>query len=64
MLSSSFVAYIAPFSRAFRDDLVKEKWTPDVIARQIPLTEGFDPMYLLTDASKTAGWAWPRMPGP
>ena len=56
MLSSSFVAYIAPFSRAFRDDLVKEKWTPDVIARQIPLTEGFDPMYLLTDASKTAGW--------
>ena len=33
MLSSSFVAYIAPFSRAFRDDLVKEKWTPDVLAR-------------------------------
>ena len=44
MLSSSFVAYIAPFSRAFRDELVNEKWTPDVIARAIPLTEGFDPM--------------------
>ena len=62
MLSSSFVAYIAPFSRAFRDQLVGEKWTPDVIARSIPLTEGFDPMNLLTDASKTAGWRAQGLP--
>ena len=62
MLSSSFVAYIAPFSRQFRDTLVNERWTPDVIARQIPLTEGFDPMNLLTDASKTAGWRAEGLP--
>merc|ERR1719327_1200542 len=62
MLASAFVAYIAPFSRQFRDELVKEKWTPDVIARGIPLTEGFDPMFLLTDASKTAGWRAEGLP--
>jgi len=56
LLSSSFVAYIAPFAREFRDQLVNEKWRPDAVTRSIPMTENFDPMALLTDASKTAGW--------
>ena len=56
VLSSSFVTYIAPFSHEFRDQLVNEKWRPDVVSRGIPTTESFDPMFLLTDASKTAGW--------
>ena len=56
MLSSSFVSYIAPFSREFREQLCNEKWKPDALARSIPMTEGFDPMDLLTDASRTAGW--------
>ena len=33
LMSSSFVAYIAPFSRQFRDSLVDEKWKPDMLAR-------------------------------
>jgi dynein heavy chain len=56
MLASSFVAYIAPFTRQFRDELTNDKWRPDAVARGIPMTEGFDPMSLLTDASKTASW--------
>uniref|UniRef100_A0A7S2NI24 Dynein heavy chain n=1 Tax=Haptolina brevifila TaxID=156173 RepID=A0A7S2NI24_9EUKA len=62
MLSSSFVAYIAPFSREFRDELIGEKWRPDAVARGIPMTGGFDPMTLLTDASKTAGWRSEGLP--
>ena len=62
LLSSSFVAYIAPFSRQFRDALVDEKWRPDMLARGVPLTAGFDPMNLLTDSSKTAGWQAEGLP--
>jgi len=62
LLSSSFVAYIGPFSREFRDDLVDQKWKPDMATRAVPLTEGFDPMKLLTDASKTAGWQAEGLP--
>jgi len=62
LLSSSFVAYIAPFSREFRDSLVDEKWKPDMVARTMPLTEGFDPMKLLTDAARTASWQAEGLP--
>ena len=62
MLASSFVAYIAPFSSAFRERLLGELWKPDLIGRGIPLTDGFDPMNLLTDASKTAGWRAEGLP--
>ena len=51
LVSSSFVAYIAPFSRQFRDSLVDEKWKPEMLAGGVPLTAGFDPMNLLTDSS-------------
>ena len=51
LLSSSCVAYIAPFSRQFRDSLVDEKWKPEMLAGGVPLTAGFDPMNLLTDSS-------------
>ena len=62
LMSSSFVAYIAPFSRQFRDSLVDEKWKPDMLARGVPLTAGFDPMNLLTDSSKTASWQAEGLP--
>jgi len=62
MLSSSFVAYIAPFSREFRDELIGDKWRPDAVSRGIPMTDGFDPMKLLTDASMTAGWRSEGLP--
>ena len=62
MLASSFVAYIAPFSREFRDDLVNERWRPDAVSKTIPMTDNFDPMALLTDASLTAGWRAEGLP--
>jgi hypothetical protein len=35
---------------------------PDMLARGVPLTAGFDPMNLLTDSSKTAGWQTEGLP--
>ena len=53
VLLSSF-AYMAPFSRQFRNSLMDEKWRPDMLAQGVPLTAGFDTINLLTDSSKTA----------
>jgi dynein heavy chain len=35
---------------------------PDMLARGVPLTAGFDPMNLLTDSSKTASWQAEGLP--
>ena len=46
---SSFVSYAGPFNSKFRDFLVNEKWLPDMIEREIPMTAGVrDPMDVLT----------------
>jgi dynein heavy chain len=62
MLSSSFIAYIAPFSRGIRDILVSEKWSPDLVSRNIPMTANLDPMDLLTNMATTAGWRTEGLP--
>ena len=62
MVSSSFIAYIAPFNAKFRAELWQARWMPDVVERKIPSTDGFKPMDLLTDASTTATWRQEGLP--
>jgi hypothetical protein len=42
--------------------LVDNNWTPDVVERQIPLTEGRRPLSLLTDDTEMARWGNEGLP--
>eukprot|EP01044_Picomonas_judraskeda_P020468 COSAG03_NODE_4561_length_1509_cov_1.768794_1_plen_144_part_10 len=44
MLASAFVSYVGAFTAEYRAEFVKDKWLPDMIERQIPMTEGIDPI--------------------
>ena len=56
LLGAEFVSYIGPFTSKFREKLWKDFWIPDIIQRQIPLTEGITPLNILTNSSQIAQW--------
>eukprot|EP00762_Andalucia_godoyi_P000343 ANDGO_03199.mRNA.1 Dynein beta chain len=57
LVAAGFLSYIGPFSRRFRESLMKEKWIPDMQSREIPFTPAIDPLYgVLTDEAEVAGW--------
>eukprot|EP00232_Nephroselmis_pyriformis_P019075 CAMPEP_0182900652 /NCGR_PEP_ID=MMETSP0034_2-20130328/28990_1 /TAXON_ID=156128 /ORGANISM="Nephroselmis pyriformis, Strain CCMP717" /LENGTH=4527 /DNA_ID=CAMNT_0025034901 /DNA_START=131 /DNA_END=13711 /DNA_ORIENTATION=+ len=62
LLASSFVSYAGPFNMNFRVNLVTQNWVPDLIEREIPMTEGVTPLDLLCDESKKALWAQEGLP--
>jgi dynein heavy chain len=55
LLASAFVGYISPFNANFRNSLTVQ-WLEDIKQRQIPFTEGIDPLKVLTDDAAIAGW--------
>lgn len=48
LLAAAFVSYAGPFNMTIRQQLVEQKWRPDLIERCIPLTDGVKPLDLLT----------------
>jgi dynein heavy chain len=56
MLAASFVSYLGSFNAGFRDYLWKECWLQDLKARDIPLSAGLDPLWLLSNDSQMANW--------
>ena len=46
----------------YRHDLVEEKWIPDMVNRQIPMTEGATPLDILTTGSQVATWNQEGLP--
>ena len=48
MMAAAFVSYAGPFNMFFRKQLVDEKWLPDLIERQIPMSQGIKPLDMLT----------------
>jgi dynein heavy chain len=62
LLASAFVSYAGPFTMEYRDDLVQEKWIPDMVNRQIPMTEGAMPLDVLTSGSQVATWNQEGLP--
>jgi dynein heavy chain len=54
LLASAFVSYVGAFDHVFRNELWREVWIPDIGERAIPLSEGVDPLNLLTDDARTA----------
>ncbi|CBZ32638.1 dynein heavy chain, putative [Leishmania donovani] len=57
LLSASFVSYIGPFSKAFREQIVEQDWLPEIKKLGIPMTEGLDvTMDVLTSEAAVASW--------
>eukprot|EP00736_Rhodelphis_marinus_P010572 Rmarinus@m.9666 len=62
LLSSAFVSYIGAFNASFRNQLVSERWVPDLLEKEIPMTDNVEPLDILTDASRIAQWGNEGLP--
>ncbi|CAH1258196.1 DNAH17 [Branchiostoma lanceolatum] len=58
LLIAAFVSYVGCFSKRYRQDLIENFWTPFIkqLKVPIPITEGLDPLSLLTDDADIAAW--------
>uniref|UniRef100_A0A667Y5V4 Dynein axonemal heavy chain 11 n=1 Tax=Myripristis murdjan TaxID=586833 RepID=A0A667Y5V4_9TELE len=58
LLTSAFVSYMGYFPRQYRMDLLNSVWIPFLQSQQgpIPLTDGLDPVLMLTDDATVAAW--------
>ncbi|KAF1327357.1 Sporangia induced dynein heavy chain, partial [Globisporangium splendens] len=54
LLAAAFVSYIGAFDQAVRKELWQQTWFPDLVSKNIPITEGIDPMSMLTTEGKNA----------
>ncbi|KAL6747291.1 flagellar outer dynein arm heavy chain beta [Haematococcus lacustris] len=62
LVAAAFVSYAGPFNMHFRQQLVNEKWLPDLIERAIPMSAGIMPLDMLTDDAAKARWANEGLP--
>ena len=62
LVAAAFVSYAGPFNSMYRRRLIEEFWIPDVVQREVPMTEGVHPLDMLTDDAKKAGWANEGLP--
>lgn len=62
LVSAAFVSYIGPFSFSFRANLWRDTWLPDLTGLGIPVTDGVDPLSILSTPSQQAMWAGEGLP--
>ena len=62
MLASAFVSYIGAFSARLRKELWKVKWLPSISEMKIPITEGIEPLKVLTTEAIMAQWKNENLP--
>lgn len=58
LLITAFVSYVGCFTKQYRTDLQEECWLPflKTLKNPIPVSEGLDPLTLLTDDAQIASW--------
>ncbi|KAJ8945230.1 hypothetical protein NQ318_011210 [Aromia moschata] len=58
LLVTAFMSYVGCFTKKYRLDLMHKHWKPFLSGqpKPIPMTEGLDPLSLLTDDAKIAQW--------
>jgi hypothetical protein len=61
-LASSFVSYLGPFNKEFRDLLTKRDFYGDCAARGIPITENLDVTRFLVEESEIGEWNLQGLP--
>jgi len=62
LVASSFVAYAGPFNMQMRKGLVNDQWLPDLVKREVPMTEGVVPMDVLASDTLLAKWSSEGLP--
>lgn len=58
LLITAFISYVGCFTKQFRLDLMNKLWLTNLRSLEppIPITEGLDPLTLLTDDTTIAMW--------
>ncbi|XP_046594204.1 dynein beta chain, ciliary [Neodiprion lecontei] len=58
LLVTAFISYVGCFTKQFRLDLQNKQWFPFLrtLEPAVPITEGLDPLSLLTDDTQIAKW--------
>ncbi|KAJ8290699.1 hypothetical protein GJAV_G00016460 [Gymnothorax javanicus] len=58
LLTTAFISYMGFFSQRYRQELVQASWIPFLQSLKvpIPLTDGLDPVLMLTDDTTLAAW--------
>ena len=62
LVGAAFVSYLGAFTFQFRADALTQMWIPDMVSKQIPLTEGFRITGLLTNEVEMSKWASDGLP--
>lgn len=64
LLTTAFVSYVGCFTKNYRLDLMNGHWVPYLkgLKNPIPITEGLDPLSLLTDDAQIASWNNENLP--
>ena len=62
LLASSFVSYVGPFNKRYRDYIVAERFVKFFNQHKIPVSESCNPLDILTTEAKTAGWCNDKLP--
>jgi len=56
LIASAFISYIGPFSKGMRDELILEKFMPEMKNLNIPSSPNPDPVKMLTSEADKAVW--------
>ncbi|XP_051263759.1 dynein axonemal heavy chain 11 isoform X8 [Dicentrarchus labrax] len=58
LITSAFVSYMGYFTRPYRVELLNNAWIPFLQSQEVsvPLTDGLDPILMLTDDATVAAW--------
>ena len=58
LLITAYISYMGCFTKSFRLDLMNNHWLPMIqnMSQLLPITEGLDPLTLLTDDASIATW--------
>ena len=62
LLASSFVSYVGPFNKYFRDKIIEENFIRFFKAENIPMSPACDPLLVLTDEAEIAQWNNEKLP--
>ena len=54
MVAAGFVSYLGAFNQEIREELWKDEWMKDLMDRKIPMTDGIDPLSMLTNEGISA----------
>ncbi|XP_033993365.1 dynein heavy chain 11, axonemal isoform X1 [Trematomus bernacchii] len=65
LLTAAFISYAGSFSKKYRRELLDNLWMPFLRSQKmpIPMTEGLDPVLMLTDGAMVAQWNNEGLPG-